>query len=306
MARAMNQVGYDAAALGNHEFNYGIDTLRTFESQLDFPLLGANAVDPATKRPVFPPYVIKTFKPKNGPRIKVGVLGLTNPGIAIWDRANVEGRMEFPGLVEQAKVFVPRLKAMGCDLVVVSAHSGATTSSSYGDALPWPENAASLVAEQVPGVDAILVGHAHVEIPQKYVRNARTGQDVLLCEPLYWGMRVAVMDLVVELHEGRWRLGSATAQTLNSNTVDADPRRAGGGAGAARHRRRLRQLAHRHLGRGALRRPVGRGGRRRSSTSCSTSRPTPSRPGSPAPTPPCRCSRSRPRSTGPRPSPPVR
>ena len=44
MANAMNLVGYDAAALGNHEFNYGIDTLRTFESQLDFPLLGANAV----------------------------------------------------------------------------------------------------------------------------------------------------------------------------------------------------------------------------------------------------------------------
>ena len=62
MANAMNLVGYDAAALGNHEFNYGIDTLRTFESQLNFPLLGANAVDPATKRPVFTPYVIKPFK----------------------------------------------------------------------------------------------------------------------------------------------------------------------------------------------------------------------------------------------------
>ena len=223
MARAMNIVGYDAAALGNHEFNYGIATLRTFESQLDFPLLGANAVDPTTKRPVFPPYTIKSFKPKNGPELKVGILGLTNPGIALWDRANVEGRMEFPGLVEQAKVFVPQLKAMGCDLVVISAHSGSTTSSSYGDALPWPENAASLVAEQVPGVDAILVGHAHAEIAQKYVTNAKTGQQVLLCEPLYWGMRVAVMDLVVELVRGRWKLASATSQTLNSNTVDADP-----------------------------------------------------------------------------------
>ena len=223
MARAMNIVGYDAAALGNHEFNYGIATLRTFESQLDFPLLGANAVDPTTKRPVFPPYIIKSFKPKNGPELKVGILGLTNPGIALWDRANVEGRMEFPGLVEQAKVFVPQLKAMGCDLVVISAHSGSTTSSSYGDALPWPENAASLVAEQVPGVDAILVGHAHAEIAQKYVTNAKTGQPVLLCEPLYWGMRVAVMDLVVELDRGRWKLASATSQTLNSNTVDADP-----------------------------------------------------------------------------------
>ncbi|HEY9392826.1 MAG TPA: metallophosphoesterase, partial [Nocardioides sp.] len=48
MARAMNLVGYDAAALGNHEFNYGIDTIRKFEEQVNFPMLGANAVDPST------------------------------------------------------------------------------------------------------------------------------------------------------------------------------------------------------------------------------------------------------------------
>ena len=43
------------------------------------------------------------------------MLGLTNPGIAIWDKANVEGRMEFPGLVEQAAKFVPEMKRRGCD-----------------------------------------------------------------------------------------------------------------------------------------------------------------------------------------------
>ena len=51
MAKAMNAIGYDAAALGNHEFNYGLDTLRTFESQCDFPLLSANSVDWNTRRP---------------------------------------------------------------------------------------------------------------------------------------------------------------------------------------------------------------------------------------------------------------
>jgi 2',3'-cyclic-nucleotide 2'-phosphodiesterase / 3'-nucleotidase len=228
MARAMNAVGYDAAALGNHEFNYGLETLRTFEDQLDFPLLGANAVDPATKRPAFPPYIIKHYRVGRGRTIKVGVLGLTNPGIAIWDKANVEGKMEFPGLVEQAKKFVPELKRRGCDLVVISAHSGAATSSSYGDALPYPENAASLVAAQVPHVDAILVGHAHQEIAQQYVENETTGQQVLLCEPSYWGRRLAVMDFVVEETHSRlgrgWRLVSATSQVLNSNTVAEDPR----------------------------------------------------------------------------------
>lgn len=227
MARAMNLVKYDAAALGNHEFNYGLDTLRTFEDQLDFPLLGANAVDWSTGLPVFPPYFIKTFKVGGGRTLKVGILGLTNPGIAIWDKANVDGKVKFPGLVEQAKKFVPKLKAKGCDLVIVSAHSGATTSSSYGDALPYPENASSLVAEQVPGVDAILVGHAHVEIAQQFVRNKKTGQQVLLCEPSYWGRRLAVMDLIVQetyTKRGKlkWVLVASGSQVLNSNTVDED------------------------------------------------------------------------------------
>ncbi len=54
MAQAMNAIGYDAVALGNHEFNYGIETLRKFEEQCDFPLLGANALDAKTLRPAFP------------------------------------------------------------------------------------------------------------------------------------------------------------------------------------------------------------------------------------------------------------
>src|SRR5512133_1349248 len=77
MANAMNLIGYDAAALGNHEFNYGIPILRTWESQLNFPLLAANAVDPATGLPVFRPYVVKTIRMPEGPDLKVGILGLT-------------------------------------------------------------------------------------------------------------------------------------------------------------------------------------------------------------------------------------
>ncbi len=223
MARAMNLIGYDAAALGNHEFNYGIDLLRTFESQLNFPLLGANAVDPATKRPVFAPYVVKEVDLGHGPTLKVGILGLTNPGIAIWDKANVEGRMEFPGLVEQAKKFVPELKAMGCDVVVISAHSGADTSSSYGDALPYPENASTLVAQQVPDVDAILVGHAHVDIPMREVVNEQTGKTVVLCEPFFWAKRVARFDITLKRLGRGWRVAGTTSTTLPTNTVAADP-----------------------------------------------------------------------------------
>ena len=223
MAAAMNAIGYDAAGLGNHEFNYGLDVLRTFRSQLDFPLLGANAVSDRTGRPAFQPYTIKRVRSGAGQVVKVGILGLTNPGIAIWDKANVEGILSFSGLVEQAKIWVPKMRRAGADVVVVAAHSGADTSSSYGDALPFPENAATLVAEQVPGIDAILVGHAHQEIAERVVTNLKTGKEVVLSEPLKWGERLSVFDIDLTSRRGHWAVDGVSAQVLNANTVVQDP-----------------------------------------------------------------------------------
>ncbi|MEV7419978.1 5'-nucleotidase C-terminal domain-containing protein [Streptomyces sp. NPDC089919] len=224
MAQAMNAIGYDAAALGNHEFNYGIPVLRKFEEQCDFPLLGANALDAKTLRPAFEPYSFHRLRTPCGRDVKVAVLGLTNPGIAIWDKANVQGKMTFPGLEEQAAKYVPRLRSMGADVVIVSAHSGSSGTSSYGDQLPYIENAAALVAEQVPGIDAILVGHAHTEIPEYRVKNKATGKDVVLSEPLKWGQRLTLFDFELVFEKGRWSVEKVSAQVLNSNTVEEDPK----------------------------------------------------------------------------------
>ncbi|WP_329386870.1 5'-nucleotidase C-terminal domain-containing protein [Streptomyces sp. NBC_01351] len=224
MAQAMNAIGYDAAALGNHEFNYGIPVLRKFEEQCDFPLLGANALDARTLRPAFPPYSMHRLRTPHGRDVKVAVLGLTNPGIALWDKANVQGKMTFPGLEEQAAKYVPRLRSMGADVVIVSAHSGSSGTSSYGDQLPYVENAAGLVAEQVPGIDAILVGHAHTEIAEYRVRNEATGKDVVLSEPLKWGQRLTLFDFELSWSRGRWSVEKVSAKVLNSNAVAEDPK----------------------------------------------------------------------------------
>ncbi|MEU7084370.1 bifunctional metallophosphatase/5'-nucleotidase [Streptomyces achromogenes] len=223
MARAMNAIGYDAAALGNHEFNYGIETLRRFEDQLDFPLLGANAVDATTLRPAFPPYFMKTFHVPGAKPVKVAVLGLTNPGIAIWDKAYVQGKLAFPGLEEQAAKWVPKLRSMGADVVVVSAHSGTSGTSSYGDQVPYVENAAANVARRVPGIDAILVGHAHVEIPELKVVNEETGKTVVLSEPLCYAERLTLFDIELEFRKGRWEVESVSASLRDSKSVADDP-----------------------------------------------------------------------------------
>ncbi|MGW1895543.1 bifunctional metallophosphatase/5'-nucleotidase [Streptomyces sp. NPDC002004] len=222
MALAMNHMKYDAAALGNHEFNYGVDVLRTFERQCHFPLLGANALDAKTLRPAFHPYTVKRICVPGAPDIKVGILGLTNPGIALWDKDNVAGKMSFTGLVEQARKYVPRLRALGCDVVFLTDHSGLDGSSSYGDELPYVENASNLVAEQVPGIDAILVGHTHTEVSSYTVTNKQTGKDVILSEPYCYGMRLTVFDFDLELVHGQWKVTGTKAQTLNTNAVAED------------------------------------------------------------------------------------
>ena len=222
MALAMNAVGYDAAALGNHEFNYGIPMLRTWEQQLDFPLLGANVHDAATGQRAFTPYVLKRVRTDTG-WLTVGLVGFVTPGCALWDRDNVQGKLDFNGIVEEARTVIPQMKAAGADVVIVSSHSGATPGSSYGDALPFAENASTQLAEEVAGIDAILVGHAHLEIPERFVTNKATGRQVLLTEPLKWGMRVAVIDLQLVKDQGRWSVISAHSHLLDAKTAEADP-----------------------------------------------------------------------------------
>ncbi len=224
MARAMNVLHYDAVTLGNHEFNYGLPLLNLWIRQLGFPALAANAVNVATGRPAFRPYVMKKVSlGADAPVLRVGILGLTNPGSAIWDRANVEGLLRFEDCVATAAKWVPIMRRNGADLVIISAHGGDSGVSSYGDELP-NENPSALIAEQVPGIDAILFGHAHRDVPQRFVTNAQTGEQVLLSEPSKWGQRLTRMNFELVRESGRWTVAAKKATTLNTNTVEADPK----------------------------------------------------------------------------------
>ncbi|MGW0806564.1 bifunctional metallophosphatase/5'-nucleotidase [Nonomuraea sp. NPDC002799] len=223
MAKAMNAIGYDAVTLGNHEFNYGLPLLATWIKQMKAPVLGANAVYDKTGLPAYRPFVIKSMKVKGDKPIKVGVLGLTNPGVAIWDKANVEGRLRFTDLVASAKKWVPVIRGLGADVVVVTAHAGDNGMSSYGGDLPI-ENASAMVAEQVPGIDAVLFGHAHNEVAQKFVTNKVTGQQVLLTEPGKWGQRLSRLDFQLAKERGRWVVTGKSSTTVNTNTVAEDPK----------------------------------------------------------------------------------
>ncbi|MGK5740530.1 bifunctional metallophosphatase/5'-nucleotidase [Micromonospora sp. URMC 103] len=224
MARAMNIIDYDAVTLGNHEFNYGLPLLDRWIRQLGFPALAANAVNVKTGKPAFLPYVIKKVSLGfAAPTLRVGILGLTNPGVAIWDRGNVEGKLRFDDMVATAAKYVPIMRARGADIVLISAHGGDSGTSSYGPELP-NENPVALIAQQVPGIDAILFGHAHNEVVERFVTNERTGAQVLLSEPSKWGQRLTRMDFTLAREHGRWTITRKSATMLNTNTVVEDPK----------------------------------------------------------------------------------
>ncbi|MCM0673943.1 5'-nucleotidase C-terminal domain-containing protein [Micromonospora phytophila] len=223
MANAMNVLGYDAVTLGNHEFNYGLPLLAKWIEQLGFPALAANAVNVATGKPAFLPFVIKKVSLGFAtPTLRVGILGLTNPGSAIWDRANVEGRLRFDDMIATAAKYVPIMRERGADIVLISAHGGDSGTSSYGPELPI-ENPTALIAQRVPGIDAILFGHAHAEVVEKFVTNEQTGEQVLLTEPSKWGQRLSRMDFTLVRADDRWKITSKRASMLNTNTVVEDP-----------------------------------------------------------------------------------
>ncbi|WP_306213150.1 bifunctional metallophosphatase/5'-nucleotidase [Actinoplanes sp. RD1] len=223
MARAMNVLDYDAITLGNHEFNYGLPLLNLWIRQLGFPALAANALSAKTGRPAFTPYVIKKVSlGKGAPTLRVGILGLTNPGVAIWDKGNVEGKLTFADMVTTAAKWVPIMRARGADLVLISAHGGDSGVSSYGPEVP-NENPSALIAEEVPGIDAILFGHAHNEVAQRFVTNKKTGAQVLLSEPSKWGQRLTRMDFTLVRDRNSWTITGKKSATLNTNTVTEDP-----------------------------------------------------------------------------------
>ncbi len=152
---AMNALEYDASAIGNHEFNYGIEYLQSTLATATFPFLAAKIRAHATDSLVFRPY---TIVERAG--LRIGLISFTTPGVLVWDRTNVEGRLDFLDMVDAAQHWIPRMRDEGAEIIVVAAHSGLGPGSSYGDREGVPEeNALARMAVEVPGIDVIFAGH---------------------------------------------------------------------------------------------------------------------------------------------------
>lgn len=212
----MRELGYDAATVGNHEFNYGLGFLEASLAAAGFPYVCAN-VERTGGQPFLPRTTIieRTFKDETGNAnvLRIGVIGFVTPQITVWDKARLEGKLQTSDIVLAAKRYVPELRAK-CDVLVALCHSGIAPG-------PWVEGEehATLHLSTVPGIDVILTGHAHRVLPGKDYEgmagvDAVAGRlnGVPAVMPGFWGSHLGVVDLELTKADAAWSVQRAEAR----------------------------------------------------------------------------------------------
>lgn len=203
----MNALGYQAMAVGNHEFDFGLDVLRRVEGQARFPFLSANTFKPGDGKAAFTPHLKVVVGGVN-----VLIVGFTTPAVPRLMPAASFGNYRFDDIVDAAKALIPRLREKEkADVVVVLAHSGfGVLPGQRGD-----ENAALRLVEQVPGIDLVFTGHTHQPL-----QNTHKGIPILQAH--CHGQALAVADLELHKEKGRWRISSRVGH-LETTSLDTQP-----------------------------------------------------------------------------------
>lgn len=160
MVQILNYLSYDAAVIGNHEFNYGIDVLNKAVSESNFPWLSANTVHEDSGKPFFgKPYIIKEIN-----SVKLAILGVTTHYIPNWEsEENIVG-LEFKDCLQETKNWVAYIKEYEKpDVMIVSYHGGFERDLETGEPTEslTGENQGYAICQEIEGIDILLTGHQH-------------------------------------------------------------------------------------------------------------------------------------------------
>ncbi|TVY05512.1 bifunctional metallophosphatase/5'-nucleotidase [Paenibacillus cremeus] len=215
MVQCLNELGYDAAVIGNHEFNYGPELLNKAVRESAFPWLSANIVNAATGEPYFgQPYWVKTFE--DG--LKVAVLGLTTHYIPNWENPEHIRGFKFMDALETAKRWVRHLREVeGADVVIVSYHGGFERNLDTGEPTEplTGENQGYAICQEVEGIDVLLTGHQHRVLASKV-------NGVTIVQPGSAGSWLSKVTLKVDKVEGAWKVVEKKAELLSPQGVEPD------------------------------------------------------------------------------------
>jgi 2',3'-cyclic-nucleotide 2'-phosphodiesterase/3'-nucleotidase len=239
MMLVMNYLRYDAMAVGNHEFNFGLPVLLKARGEAEFLWISANVTPAATEQEAiavskrqyekaadhmgdrtFEPMLLKQV---NG--VQVAVIGLTTPAIPNWEPPEHIQGYRFEPAPEAARFWVRHARQVrDADLVILAAHTGLErdpeSGEPVGDQLAG-ENAVYQLAAGTSGVDAIVFGHTHQEVPERVLNN------VLLVQPKNGGRSLAELTFVLERPDGggRWQVSEKRSRLIPvTNDTPADPK----------------------------------------------------------------------------------
>lgn len=204
----MNSTGYDAATVGNHEFDYGYANLKTISAQANFPILAANVqYNGAT---AFDSHTI--FTSANGK--KIGVFGLETPETATKAHpAKIQG-VTFVGgqdMMKLAQTEVDTLKAAGCDYVICLGHLGIDAESTGNRSID--------VLNAVTGIDVFIDGHSHSTLDQIKAATNGTGK-VGKAYLTSTGTKLANVGVVDIAPDGTITTSNVPLDTLTAENAD--------------------------------------------------------------------------------------
>lgn len=217
----LNELGYDAAVMGNHEFNYGQDLLRKAVQDSHFPWLSANIVNEGKPDeevlhtaptgaaiPAFgPPYLIKTLS--SG--VKIALLGATTHYIPNWEHPkNIEG-LQFLDAMETIRAWVGYIREHEQpDVLVVSYHGGFESDLETGEPAErlTGENQAYAICRDIEGIDVLLTGHQHRQLTAEI-------HGVTVVQPGFSGNGVGHVSTQLDrLSNGKWQIAGKQARLL--------------------------------------------------------------------------------------------
>ena len=148
--KGMKMLGYDAMAIGNHEFDNPLNVLRQQQNWAVFPLLSANIYDHASGKRLFDPYHIFDVQ-----GIKIAVMGLTTEDTAKIGNPEYLNGIDFRNPIAEAAKLVPSLHKQA-DIVIAATHMGHYDNAQHGINAPGDVS----LARQVPGIDLVVGGHS--------------------------------------------------------------------------------------------------------------------------------------------------
>ncbi|MEI4473085.1 5'-nucleotidase C-terminal domain-containing protein [Frigidibacter sp. MR17.24] len=228
---ALNALGYDAAGLGNHDFDYGLDRLDRALAAAAHPVTCANLRRSGAGALPRDIVLERRVLCDDGARrpLRIGVLGLLPPQTALWNRHHLHDRAEIGDIMAAARERLPALRAR-CDVVIALAHTG------FGPQLAEPgmENAGHALAA-LPGIDLLALGHSHLP-------HVATTRDRAIVLPGPQGLQLGVARLALEWQGQAWQVTGRQAELLRGTKAPLPPETPAHRAAVALARRPVARL----------------------------------------------------------------